>query len=344
MTMEWAVVIGAAVVGLAVYLAVRGRNEGGSRRAEDQAQQVALQQAIGGIQQAVGALQQGLDARLQTQDASLGRQLEAVRADLGAAGQTLAALRGSQESSQRAMARVEQVIAGTQAKGAAGEALVLAQLQALPPEMLETNFGTPRGIVEYALRLPDGRRLPVDAKFPATDALEQLAQADVSNGERDRLAKTVRGKIKDMAEEVSKYRDPNLTTSEAVCAVPDAAYSLCGKIIYECFQKYGVMVMPYSMLLPFLLAYYRRNAAQMGTDSAVLVRYLQQLDAVEQHLGQMEHVLKNSVDKPAASLKNAADNLRTGITEIRRIIQARPALMAPEMASLSEAGQLERTG
>lgn len=298
----------------------------------------ALQQALGGIQQSVGAISQGLESRLQTQGAALDRQLDAVRQSLGAASQTLTALRQRQEDSHLAMARVERVIAGTQAKGAAGEALVLSQIQALPPEMLEINFATPRGVVEYALRLPDGKRLPVDAKFPATDALERLSQTGITDDERDKLAKTVRAKVRDMAEEVSKYRDPALTTGEAICAVPDAAFAMTGKLAYQCYRELGVTLMPFSMLLPFLLAYYRRYASQMQMNSHELAAYLQQLDAVEQHLAQMEDTLKNSVDRPVTALGNAARDLRDRIAEVRRIVQARPALTGSEPSALP-AGQ-----
>src|SRR5262249_42393688 len=61
--------------------------------------------------------------------------------------------------------RLEAVIAGSGTRGAAGENVLLRALAQLPPDLLELNVAFGAKVVEYALRLPGGRYLPIDSKW-----------------------------------------------------------------------------------------------------------------------------------------------------------------------------------
>ena len=77
-----------------------------------------------------------------------------------------------------ALKRLETVLAGTKSRGMAGENILATILAQLPVEMRETNLVINNKPVEFALRLPQGRVLPIDSKWPALAALEQLQETD----------------------------------------------------------------------------------------------------------------------------------------------------------------------
>ena len=70
--------------------------------------------------------------------------------------------------------RLEAVVAGSSTRGAAGENILARALTQLPPDLLELNVAFGNKIVEYALRLPGGRYLPIDSKWTSVGVLERL--------------------------------------------------------------------------------------------------------------------------------------------------------------------------
>src|SRR5206468_10854161 len=101
---------------------------------------------------------------------------------------------------------------------------------------------------------PDGRRLPVDSKWPAVRELEVLESCDDAT-EREPAAREVERVVAGRAREVAAYLDPALTAPVAVAAIPDAAYRVLRRAHADAFGR-GVVIVPYSAALPVLLFLY----------------------------------------------------------------------------------------
>ena len=93
--------------------------------------------------------------------------------------------------------------------------------------------------------------LPIDSKWPATGQVEYLMTCQDLN-ERRRVKDEINRTVLDKAREVKKYLDPQVTTSFGIAAVPDAVFDLCPQTQVDAL-KLGVVVISYSMVLPYLL-------------------------------------------------------------------------------------------
>ena len=268
-----------------------------------------------------------LDARMAATDAELRRLGDStvwredgathVRAEIAAFRGTLEQLRAREEErrvredqSWAVLHRVASVLAGGQRTGRAGENVLRDSLAHLPPSMVVTDFKVNGRVVEFGLILPDGRRLPVDSKWPAARELEALAECDDPD-ERDRLVRTVERTVVERAKEVAQYRDPALTAPVGVAAVPDAAYTLLRRAHAEAYRQ-GVIVVPYSMALPVLLFLYTiaGRYGSLGDVEGCLADVGSTLEA-------MEATLENRVARAATMLANGVEDLRAHIGKAR---------------------------
>src|SRR5437867_2742028 len=100
--------------------------------------------------------------------------------------------------------RLATVLAGGASKGRSGEFILREHLAELPPGMLVTDFRVNGKVVEYGLALPDGRRLPIDSKWPALRELEVL-EAAADPVSRDAAARDVERVVIARAREVAAY-------------------------------------------------------------------------------------------------------------------------------------------
>ena len=164
--------------------------------------------------------------------------------------------RGSQlDRATDSLRRLELVVAGSGSRGAAGENVLARALAQLPPDLLEMNAAFGGRVVEYALRLPGGRLLPIDSKWTGVAELERLETTDDPD-ERRRLREQVAREVRSRAREMAKYLDPERTLALAVLAVPDAVHAEVPEAHAEGWRE-GVLVVPYSLALPFVLSLYR---------------------------------------------------------------------------------------
>ena len=164
--------------------------------------------------------------------------------------------RGSQlDRATDSLRRLELVVAGSGSRGAAGENVLARALAQLPPDLLEMNAAFGGRVVEYALRLPGGRLLPIDSKWTGAAELERLETTDDPD-ERRRLREQVAREVRSRAREMAKYLDPERTLALAVLAVPDAVHAEVPEAHAEGWRE-GVLVVPYSLALPFVLSLYR---------------------------------------------------------------------------------------
>ncbi len=251
---------------------------------------------------------------------ALGRQdadEREMRGDMGRVRELVEGLRASSEARVRAeepvwhaVRRIESVLAGKGSRGRAGENLLEEALAHLPPGMLVRDFGVGGRRVEFALVLPDGRRLPVDSKWTAIRELEEL-RAETDEERRRTLSKRIEDEVARRAREAEAYLDPMLTTPFAVACVPDAAFAVCRKAHADAFTR-GVILVPYASALPVLLALYAL-AARYGAGDEVQ-GCLAELEGL---VSAMAQTLENKVARATTMLQNASDEWRTHVGKAR---------------------------
>lgn len=237
--------------------------------------------------------------------------------------------------------RLEAIVAGSGSRGSAGEGILSRALSQLPPDLLETNAAFGGRVVEYALRLPGGRLLPIDCKWTSAESLERLETTDDA-AERRRLLDQVARDVRTRIREVTKYLDPERTLSLAVLAVPDAVHAAAPGTHAEGWRE-GVLVVPWSLVLPFLLVLYRL-AVRFG--SAPETGELQEgLSRLVESLRQMDETVEGRVSRALVQLANARDDLRTGLAGARRTAErlaldseAGPAVSGPSFDPSSGRG------
>jgi DNA recombination protein RmuC len=219
--------------------------------------------------------------------------------------------------------RLELVVAGSASRGRAGENVLARALGQLPPDLLEANAVFGGRVVEFALRLPGGRLLPVDSKWTSISELERLETADDPE-ERRRLGEGIAREVRVRARELAKYADPERTLALAVLAVPDAVLAAAPQAQAEGWRD-GVLVVPYSLALPFVLCLYRLAVRyDGGPDAEELQARLVRLD---DGLRRLDEEVEGRLSRAIVQTVNARDGLRGEIAQARRAL-LRPAAAA----------------
>jgi DNA recombination protein RmuC len=224
--------------------------------------------------------------------------------------------RGSQlDRATDSLRRLELVVAGSASRGAAGENVLARAFAQLPADLLETNAAFGGRVVEYALRLPGGRLLPVDSKWTGVAELERLEATDVPD-ERRRLRDQIAREVRLRAREMAKYLDPERTLALAVLAVPDAVHAEAPESHAEAWRE-GVLVVPYSLALPFVLALYRLTLRfAPAPDVEEVAARLARLPELFQG---MDEEVEGRLSRALVQAANARDALRSGLAEARRM-------------------------
>lgn len=286
-----------------------------------------------------------LEAWLEVQAAELRRLADAARArdgdadrigeDVAAARRALEALaireterRERERESADVVGRLATVLAGGASKGRAGENVLREHLAQLPPGMLVTDLRVNGKVVEFALELPDGRRLPVDSKWPGVAELQAL-DAATDPVVRDARARDVERVVTARAREVAQYLDPALTAPVAVAAIPDAAYAVIRRAHADAFAR-GVVLVPYSTALPVLLFLY--SLVGRYGDGGDLRSCLSEVATV---LDGMQIVVENRLAKAATMVANGTDELRSQLGKARGSLAR--ARSADDVAPVDEA-------
>lgn len=349
-----AVIAGLAAV-ILVLLVARGRTVPSAPSAGDTAgQQVLLQslgalhsnvavlaermgsaaERIGAIEQQQAALRTGI-ARTGETASNLQLAADAIRNDLVQARAGLAEIRENAYARQdlerqaaESLRRLEQVIAGTSARGAAGENLVDLVFARLPAEWQLRDFRIGNRVVEFALRVPNGLVLPIDSKWPAPQLLE-LFHATDDGAERLRLKALIETAALDRAREVTKYLDPELTLNFGIAVVPDAVFDLCAAVQTECFRL-NVVLVGQSMFVPYLLLVFQTVLrTSRDIDLEKLAAYVQ---SAEQGLLAVQEEIEGRLSRGIVMLANSRDALRVQsaqVTSSIAAINARGGLAGP---------------
>ena len=207
-----------------------------------------------------------------------------------------------EEEARASLRRLENVIAGSSTRGAAGENILEEVLKHLPSEMLQRNVWVGGKVVELGLRLPGGKLLPIDSKWVSSGALEQLADPALDAQRRTQLTAQVEREVERRVREVSQYINPEATSPFALAVIPDAAYQVCRGAIVDAHKRH-VMVVGYGMALPYLLTLYQLHLQFARTVD--MEKMQSALIDVERHLDTLESVLENKLQRAVTMLQNA---------------------------------------
>jgi DNA recombination protein RmuC len=312
----------AGVVATVVLAARRGPDPAALQAVEAVARSLGqLQSEVGRLLRAQEELRQDVTRGRESSVVQLAQAAEGIRGELGQAHKALAEVKALEQARVRQMdqaadslKRLEAVVAGSATRGAAGENILARALGQLPPDLLEVNVAFGSKIVEYALRLPGGRYLPIDSKWTSVAPLERLDGTEAPQERRrlvEQVARDVRARIRDMG----KYLDPERTLCLGLLAVPDAVYAAAPEAHGEGYRE-GVVVVPYSLALPYVLALYRLTIRFGGVvDTDQIAARLRSLD---ESLRKADEEVEGRLSRGLVQLGNSRDALRDQLGGARR--------------------------
>jgi hypothetical protein len=180
--------------------------------------------------------------------------------------------------------------------------------------MIQTNFRVNGKVVEYALILANSRRLPIDSKWPSPELIERLSDGAATPEQQAALVGEVERVLKAKVREVRQYIDPSTTLSWAVAAVPDPIFNACRRGHLEAFRE-GVVLMPYSMTIPYLLGLFRLHLQYArSVDLENLEGYLQQ---IEECVTAIDRSLENSIARGSTMVQNAYSECKRNVGQLR---------------------------
>ena len=301
-------------------------------------QQSAIAQTLASLQAAV----QGVETRVVESSAGvrdvIGRELQEARVLVERIKADGEARRRMEEEVQASARRIESVLLGSRSRGAAGENILQDAFREFPPDMIETNYRVNGKVVEYALVLANARRLPIDSKWPSPELLDRLGQDSGEPSQGAALAAEVERVLKAKVREVRQYIDPSCTLAFAVAAVPDPVFNACRRGHPEAYRE-GVILMPYSMTVPYVLALFRLHLQYARSiDLENLEGYLLQM---EDGLTGLDRSLENSISRGSIMIQNAFADCKRTVGQMRGALAALRALPG---ASASGQERLQASG
>ena len=323
-TVDIALVIGLlAVLMLLVVVIIRLRALGGTG---------AQAAEMSWLRQSVAQQAESL-AQIRERLAAAGEVSGVMQSNLGQARSLLERMttqnetqREVQERAREALARLEAVLIGSYSKGRAGENIVGETLRCFPPEMVQTDVALGGKRVEFALTMCDGRLLPIDSKWPATDVLQRLTDEEDPE-KRLALCAEVEDQVLRRAREVAGYIDAERTLPWAVAAVPDAAFAACRRAQAQAHER-GVIVVPYGMLIPYLLTLYHLHLRYAtGADAAQTQSRLVEMARL---LDSMERTLEGKLYRANTMLANACSECGQFVAAMRSCVTGALAISSAD--------------
>lgn len=297
--------------------------------------QATLSQSLASLQSSV----QGVASRVVESSASvrdaLGKDLSEARLVVERLKIDAEERRRIEDDVQASARRIETVLLGSRTRGAAGENILQDAFRQFPPEMIDMNFRVNGKVVEYALVLANGKRLPIDSKWPSPDLIDRLTddQHDASRQAAtvQEIERTLRLKVRD----VRQYIDPAATLAFAVAAIPDPVFNACRRAHLEAYRE-GVILMPYSMTIPYVLALFRLHLQYARSiELENLEGYLQQ---IEDNVIALDRLFENSIARGGTMIQNAYNDAKRNLGQMRGALASMRAM--PE-ASLEDSSRID---
>ena len=203
--------------------------------------------------------------------------------------------------------RISAILLGRRG-GAAAERIVDELLSVFPEGWVKQNVHLGGGKVEFAVVLPGDYYVPLDSKFVGAEILaEQDYEADQKKSQK------IQEKIKEQAKKIVEYLSDPKVPGFGIAAVPDSVYAMCRSAIREVASKHQVVVVPYSLLVPFVLSLYliaqRLGISVRSTDTSQLIGSTRDaLRRAREALENMEkeiNTVKGQRDRALDELRNA---------------------------------------
>jgi len=209
---------------------------------------------------------------------------------------------------------IESVMRGSKTKGMAGENIVREILKIFPQGTMVYDFKIGSKVVEFGLKLPDGRILPIDSKVMASDELRELANSQDETAKL-KIIQQLELAVLRKAREVGEYISPPITYERAIMAVPDPLYYLLKESIIRAHRDYGVLIIPYSMTIPYILSFMdlqRKHSSHL--DEERVKTFLENLNL---SLSKMDDILDNKIAKGNVMIGNAYGEYKQIVSKIR---------------------------
>lgn len=275
--------------------------------------------------------------RVQTQVQQVVQSQQTVAQELGNIRMEVRSVRAEMDGRRRledevhgATRRIEALLAGSSSRGMAGEAILAEAFKLLPPGMMQYGLKVRGRPVEFAVRLHNGKSLPIDSKWAAAEELARLGE-ETDEGRRETLRSLVERAVRAKAREVTKYIDPAVTVDFAIAAVPDAAYAACRTAHAEAFAE-RVILMPYSMAVPYVLALFNLHLQYARSINLETLEHC--LTEIDRQVAEVEKLLDNSVHRGVTMIQNAYTEARRSTAAIRGAVAQVRGL--PEAAATTE--------
>lgn len=208
---------------------------------------------------------------------------------------------------------IENLFHGSKSKGIAGENILREIFKRFPPELIVFDYRIAGKPVEFGLKLPDGRILPMDSKVVAVDEMKKL-ETEEDEEKRQRLIKKAESEVAKKIKEVAAYIHPPVTWDRALMMVPDSLYSVLKESPYRAYSQ-SVILVPYSMAIPYILTFLDLHKRTLATyDEQQVQSFLEDLDRA---LNEMETVLENQVARGNTMISNAYNEYKKLVGKIR---------------------------
>ena len=209
---------------------------------------------------------------------------------------------------------IEGVMRGSKTKGMAGENVVRELLTLFPQSMMVYDFKLGSKVVEFGIKLPDGRIYPIDSKVVALEELAQLQETEDEPTKQKLIAKIEMAVLR-KAREVSEYISPPITYERAMMAVPDAIHHLLRDSLMRSWRDYGVMILPYSLTIPYLLTFMdlqRKHATHLDEE-----RVKAFLEDLALSLSKIDDILDNKLAKGNVMIGNAYTESKQLVNKVK---------------------------
>lgn len=221
-----------------------------------------------------------------------------------------------QDQMKKSLTVLENLMRETSPTGASGENLLYQALSSFPRDMISLNCRINEKVVELALKMPDGKLLPIHSKFRDADLLGQLEESPEGEERVDLVART-ESYVGTLVREVSSYIDTTQTEPMAILALPDSVYSMLQKAHFDAF-RHKVVLMSYSLSLPYLLTLLNLQSQMAGRKSVREI--LSQLSRVSLIVDRIGQTLDSQMAKAVTQLSNAHQAARGLTGDLRAIV------------------------
>lgn len=214
---------------------------------------------------------------------------------------------------QSSVKNIESLFRGSKSKGAAGENILREIFKLFPPELIVFDYRIEGKPVEFGLKLPDGRILPMDSKVVAVEEMNKL-ETEQDEDIRARLIKKVELEVVKKIKEVSAYIHPPITWDKALMLIPDSLYSILKESFSRAYSQ-SVILIPYSMAVPYILTFLDLHKQTLATyDDQQIKSFLEDLD---RSLTDMETVLENQIARGNTMISNAYNEYKRLVGRVR---------------------------